>query len=109
MKKLNRLNITFIGLSIILAFFAFKPAKAVVQTDYTQCNSVISGEILKTRTPWQLLDRQDCLQGKIDELVIQKKEAQTLRDQKRGVVSTTTEVKTEETPITQLNKAMGLK
>lgn len=108
MKKLNRLNITFIGVSIILAFFAFKPAKQIVQTDYTKCDSAISWDVLKTRTHGQLLDRQDCLQGKIDVILKQKKEAQTLRDQKRGVVSVE-EVKTEESPITQLNKSMGLK
>lgn len=108
MKKLNRTNIIFISISIILAFFAFKPSKIAIQTDYTQCNSVISWEILKTWTPWQLLDRQDCIQRKIDELLVQKKEAQTLRDQKRWVVATDEVKKTEDTPITQLNKAMGL-
>ena len=112
MENRKKFNLPFaITLFIACVFLGIiiYPKQDVQLNDFTKCDSVVSWETLKTWTPWQLLDRQDCLQRKIDDLLLQKKEAQTLRDQKRGVVSVPTEeVKTEENPITQLNKAMGL-
>ena len=106
-KKLNLPFIITLWIVIILIWIIVYPKKEYIPTDYTKCDSIVSWEALKSWTPWQLLDRQDCLQWKIDKLLEQKKEAQTLRDQKRGVVPAEV-TKTKESPITQLNKAMGL-
>ena len=82
--------------------------------NYVDCWTALSWEKLVNLSPWQLFDRQLCYENKIKELEKQKNEVQDIRDSKTASLRWTDDVqgqstgKVAETPITQLNKAMGL-
>jgi len=97
MKK----NYVITGLIIVclaLLFVNFKPTKTSIPKDYNEM------------TPWQILDVKIDLDNQIWTLDNKRKEVIKIYNDKRGFVEEPVkEVKTvEETPITQLNKALDL-